>query len=244
MPGPLSYLIGNHLPEGARRRVSWRIQRLLRPAWLGTLGRTTPLSVHWGSDRGTPVDRFYIEQFLEEHRRDVRGQVLEVRDNRYTALLGSEVTRSDVLDIDPTNPRATIVADLTAADAVGANQFDCFVLTQTLQFIFDLESALYHAHRVLRPGGVLLATVPALSRVDRSAGLEGDYWRFTAAACKRLFGIPFGEQNVAVRSYGNVLTGVAFLMGMAREELSQRQLIENDPYVPLVLAVRAVKTGT
>src|SRR5438132_2000891 len=148
-----------------------RIQRLVRPARLGTLRRTTPLSDGWGKDRGTPIDRVYIEQFLAEHRADVHGRVLEVKDNRYTTRFGSGVTRRDVLDVDATNRHATIVADLAAADAVPPDQFDCFILTQTLQYIFDLEPALRHVCRVLRPGGVLLATVPSISRVDRSVGL-------------------------------------------------------------------------
>src|SRR5262245_14131445 len=122
-----------HLPLAIRQRL----RRLLRPAWLGTLRRLTPLSDSWGMDRGTPVDRYYIEQFLAEHRADIHGRVLEGRDDHYSTRFGSGVLKQDVLDINPANPQATLVADLAAADAIPANQFDCFVLTQTLQFIYD-----------------------------------------------------------------------------------------------------------
>src|SRR6266508_3982008 len=98
-----------------RRR---HLRRLSRPAWLGTLRRTTPLSDEWGFDRGTPVDRYYIECFLEEHHRDIHGRVLELRDSTYTDRYGIDVERSDVLDINPANSRATIIADLTAAHAI------------------------------------------------------------------------------------------------------------------------------
>ena len=104
-----------------------------------------------------------------------------------------------------------------------------------------VAAALHHAHRILRPGGVLLATVPAVSRIAPRYGLERDYWRFTPASCVRLFGAAFGDLRVAVRSYGNVRAGTAFLLGMAQEELSRRELEAHDPYFPLILAVRAVK---
>lgn len=216
------------------------LRRLLRPARLGVLRRTRPLSDFWGFDRGTPVDRHYIESFLAEHRADVRGRVLEVQDCAYTDRFGSGVERRDVLDVDPSNHRATIVADLAAADGIPEGAFDCFILTQTLHLIYDVRSALGHARRLLRPGGVLLATVPAVSRVSRGAAAS-DYWRFTPAAASALFGEVFGPDRVAVRSYGNVLTAVAFLSGMAREELSSRDLATQDEHFPVIVAVRAVK---
>ena len=217
------------------------LRRLSRPAWLGTLRRTTPLSNGWGYDRGTPVDRYYIEGFLRAHRRDIRGRVVEIKDTGYTDRFGSAVERRDVLDVDPTNPNATIVADLAAAEAVPSDSFDCFLLNQTLQLIYDTRAAITHVHRALRPGGVLLATVPAASRIIPEYGLTTDYWRFTVASCSRLFGDVFGTEHVTVRSYGNVLTAVASLTGMASEELSPRELEVYDPYFPLIITVRAVK---
>src|SRR5919197_3914065 len=118
-----------------------RARRILRPPWLGAMRRTEPLS-KWGADRGTPIDRYYIERFLERHRVDIRGRVLEVRDSRYTSRFGRGVEAVDVLDVEPGNPLATITADLSAADAIPAKTFDCFVLTQTLQYISDLGGAL------------------------------------------------------------------------------------------------------
>ena len=217
-----------------------RLQRVRRPAWLGTIRRTTPLSDHYGRDRGTPVDRYYIEQFLAAERAAVRGRVLEMLNRDYTERFGTDVESSDVLDINPANSAATIVGDLASADAVPTNSFDCFILTQTLQYIYDLNAAVLHAHRILRPGGTLLCTVPVVSRIDRLE-LESEYWRLTTAACLRLFGDVFPPRNVAVRARGNVLTAVAFLVGMAAEELSPRELERDDPFFPVVVTVRATK---
>jgi SAM-dependent methyltransferase len=222
-----------------RRRL---LQRLRRPAWLGTLRRLTPLSEYWGLERGTSVDRYYVEVFLSQHRQDIHGRVLEIRDSRYTDEFGIGVESREVLDIDASNPRATIIADLAAADAVPSNQFDCVVLTQTLQYIYDTRAAIGHAGRILRPGGVLLATVPAVSRIDPHHS-ENDFWRFTPASCLALFKEALEQGQVTIHTYGNVLTAMAFLTGMAKEELSQRELDAADPFFPVVIGVRAVKAG-
>jgi SAM-dependent methyltransferase len=218
------------------RRSLWRT---FRPARLGSLGRGRPLSRNWGYERGNPVDRYYIESFLADHRQHIRGRVLEVKDSTYTTRFGTGVESAEVLDINAENPRATVVADLSAADSLAAEQFDCFILTQTLQFIFDTKAALAHAHRILRPGGVLLATVPAVSRIDPS--LSMDYWRLTAASCAVLFEGVFGAGQVRVRSYGNVTSAVAFLAGAAQEDLRPDQLDLIDESFPVVIAVRATR---
>lgn len=221
-----------------------RLRRLLRPAWLGTMRRLTPISRLWGADRGTPVDRYYIECFLESHRADVRGRVLEVKDSGYTRRFGRDVSVADVLDVYSANPQATVVADLAAADAIPPDSYDCFLLTQTLQFIVEPRAALSHAWRILRPGGVLLATVPTVSRVIREFDYLSDYWRFTPAACSTLFSERFGATAVTVRGRGNVLASIAFLTGMAAEELSGRELESDDPDFPLLVTIRAVKSGS
>ncbi len=225
-------------------RLRQRLRRLTRPAWLGTLRRTTPLSDTWGNDRGTPIDRYYIECFLEAHRRDIRGRVLEVKDSGYITRFGSGVERADVLDIDPANPAATIVADLSAAGAIAPDQFDCFVLTQTLQFIYDVRASIRYVHRLLRPGGVALVTVPCASRLAHTYHTQSDYWRFTPASCAMLFGDVFGPEQTTVYSYGNVLAMIAFLAGMAHQELSRAELETRDPLYPIIVAVRATKKTT
>jgi len=219
-----------------------RLRRLRRPAWLGSIRRTTPLSDHWGRDRGTPVDRYYIERFLAAERGAIHGRVLEMLNAEYTERFGVGVERSDVLDIDASNASATIVADLSAADGVPDEAFDCFVLTQTLQYVYDLQSAVGHVHRILRPGGIVLCTVPAVSRIARGT-LDSEYWRLTALGCERLFSEAFVGGAVEARAYGNVLTAVAFLMGMAAEELSSRELDQVDPFFPVLVTLKATKTA-
>jgi len=200
-----------------------------------------PASRSRGYDRGSPIDRYYIEQFLDGHRADIRGHVLEVKDSGYADRFGADVRRCDVLDVRADNPLATVVADLAAADGIPDDRFDCFVLTQTLDLICDVRSAVGHARRILRPGGVLLATLPTTSPVVARADEPIDYWRFTGAGCGALFGSVFGRGQVTVQEYGNYRTAVGILAGLAREELSQRALDHRDESYPVLAAVRAVK---
>jgi SAM-dependent methyltransferase len=233
---PLPEVIKSSLHEDQLKRL----RRMLRPAWLGSLRRTTPISRHWGFDRGTPVDRHYIAQFLTAHGSDIRGRVLEIKDDHCASRFGSNVTDIDILDIDSTNQRATIIGDLSRADSLPADAYDCFLLIQTLQLIPETKAAILNTHRILKPGGVLLATVPFISKLANGPG-ESDYWRFTERCCSNLFGSVYGDGNVSIGRAGNVLAAIAFLAGMAAEELSAAELDSSDLEYPLIITVRARK---
>ena len=205
----------------------------------GDLRRAEPFSPFWGADRGRCVDRFYIERFLDGHRDDIAGRVLEVHDDDYTKLYGgSRVPHSDVIDIDPENPRSTITADLRRAVEIPAETYDCVILTQTLHVIDDMRAVLAETARVLKPGGVLLATLPCLGRVAPEQGLDGDYWRFTPAATERLFAEFFDPAGLEVEAHGNVLVDVAYLYGLAVEDLDPAEFEATDHALPLVVTVR------
>jgi SAM-dependent methyltransferase len=201
------------------------------------------VSERWGFDRGTPVDRWYIERWLAGQASHISGSVLEAMDARYTERFGSGVTESRVLDVDRANPDATLLADLERPDQFPEHAFDCVILTQTLQYVYDLSAAVASIHRTLRPGGVCLATVPIVSRIDPAYPPGSEHWRLTGAACSRLFGDHFGEANVTATEHGNVRAGTAFLLGLAAEELSERELATTDPYFPILTTVRAVRQG-
>lgn len=210
----------------------------------GNLRRLTPVSTAWGFDRGRPVDRYYIEGFLARHAEEIRGHVLEIGDNAYTKRFGADrVTISDVLNVTDDNPRSTIVADLTRADHIPTATFDCIVFTQTLQLIYDVRAAIATLHRVLKPGGVLLATVPGISQLDSKEWQDSWYWAFTTRSAERLFEEAFGRGHVNVETHGNVLAAIAFLQGLATEELRREELDHLDPHYQLLIAVRAQKPG-
>ncbi len=202
-----------------------------------------PVSREFGFERGRPVDRWYIERFLAEHAADVQGHVLEVAEDSYTRMFGGDrVTRSDVLYAAAGNADASIVGDLTSGDGLSSEAFDCFICTQTLQFIADAPSAARGMRDVLVPGGVLLATVPGISQISRvDDAAWGDWWRFTERGAARLFGEAFGPANVEVRRHGNVQSAAAFLYGLAAEDLSDDDLAREDADYHLLITVRAVR---
>ena len=210
----------------------------------GNLRRVTPVSRKFGYDRGTPVDRCYIEGFLSRNAADVRGRVLEVGDDAYTRRFGGDrPVQRDVLHVSEGHPQATVVADLTSADHIPSNAYDCIILTQTLQLIYDVRAALATLHRILKPGGVLLATMPGISQIDHYEWGSSWYWSFTDKSARRLFGEVFRDSHVRVETHGNVLVATAFLQGLALEELQAGVLDYNDPDYQLIIAVRAVKEG-
>jgi SAM-dependent methyltransferase len=209
----------------------------------GNLRRLTPFSREFGYDRGLPIDRYYIERFLAKNAADIRGQVLEVADNAYTLRFGgNRVTKSDVLHVREGNSQTTIVGDLTHDDDIPSDSFDCVILTQTLQFIYDVRAALRSVRRILKPGGVVLATVPGISPVSRyDMDRWGVFWTFTTQSARRLFEEVFPQEQVQIAAYGNVLTAASFLYGMAAEELRQKDLEHFDPDYELTITVRAVR---
>jgi SAM-dependent methyltransferase len=217
---------------------------------LGDLRRTIPISNAFGLDRGQAIDRFYIEDFLRRHgeaARAIRGHVLEVQEDRYATRFGggANIERVDVLDIDPSNRNATVIADLSDAPDLPSNGFDCIICTQTLNLIYDVQGAVRTVYRILKPGGTALVTVPGISQIVRPnfGGTRGDYWRFTTMSAKRLFEETFHPADLTVEAYGSVLTSGAFLYGLAAEDLKPSELSARDPDYQLLVAVKATKAS-
>ena len=230
IPVAVRQLFGTSDPDYPPGTVRW-----------GGLRRTTPFSRSWGYDRGTPIDRVYIEQFLTTHGADVRGSCLEVLNADYTHRFGgSRVASSDVLDIDTANPLATVFADLDEPDSLPAERFDCIIFTQTLHLVPDMRTAVANIWRALAAGGVLLLTVPAIGRHDARKGFHHDRWRVTKTGLEWLLA-SVTDPPAEVTTYGNVLSCVAFLYGMAAEELRPEELQVFDREFPLIVAARVAK---
>jgi SAM-dependent methyltransferase len=230
--------LARRLPPPLKRLVhraysSPRLRRMMPPVRWGSLRRVEPVSRGWGSARGGVIDRFYIERFFEEHRDLIRGRVLEVRDPQYTTAFGTGVTAIDIVDIDPRNEQATIVADLAEPGSLPAQAFDCAVVPQTLQYVRDPLAATANLWRSLAPGGALLITVPSISRVDPFLAHD-DRWRFTGVGLDELVRRACTDGEVLVRVYGNPVVAVAFLHGLAREELRQDELDATHEHFPIV----------
>ena len=227
------------------RKYRRKLERRPPVGWVrfGSLRRVHPIDPDFGFRYGTVIDRYYIDSFLVQYASDIHGHVLEVANDSYTRRFGGKrVSRSDVLHYTADNPKATIVADLTDARDIASDTFDCVILTQTLQFIYDMRAAVNTLHRILRPGGSLLVTCHGISQIS-SYDMDhwGEYWRLTALSGRKLFTEVFSENCVTVQAYGNVLAATAFLHGLTAQELRCDELDYQDPRYEVVVAIRAVK---
>jgi hypothetical protein len=203
------------------------------PQW-GNLRRTRPFSDHFGFDRGTPIDRYYVLKFMEKYRQYITGDVLEIQSTAYTKLCGHEVCRSESVDIDPQHA-TTYVCDLAYSDTVlAANAYDCFLLPNTLNHLKDVTSVLRQALRVVKIGGTVLATAPTLTPLTPDFS---EHQRFTIAGLRELVERGSLECEFAVESYGNVLTATAALMGIASEELTTEELDLDDRRYPVLITL-------
>jgi SAM-dependent methyltransferase len=212
----------------------------------GSLRTLEPVSRKFGFDRGTPIDRYYIERFLEENAGSIRGRVLEIGDDRYTRRFGGDkVQRRDVFHAHAGNPNATFVGDLATADAIPSDILDCAIVTQTFQCVFDPAAAIRTLHRILRSGGVLLATAPALTPVSSETDEWSQmwYWSFTPASIRHMMEQVFTPESVSIQVHGNVLAGVCILQGIALEDIDTAELKTNDPECPVLITVCARKSA-
>jgi SAM-dependent methyltransferase len=219
------------------RQFWWN--KFSNPLFWGSFRNLQPKSRIFGYDRGTQsIARYYIDNFVERYASDIHGHVLEVGDNRYISRYGKQITHSDILHVNSDNPHATIVTDLTRAGEIPSNIFDCIVITQTFQFIYDSRSALGQCYRILKPGGVMLATFSGISQISEyDMERWGEYWRFTSRSVHKLFTELFPEENIIIDVKGNVLAAISLLEGLASSELSNEELNYCDPAYEIIGSV-------
>lgn len=240
--------VGALLPVPLKRWIRQELLRFsFRPplGWVrfGTLRRVAPISPIFGLERGQPIDRYYIEKFLEKQSGDIRAHVLEIGNSSYTKKFGgNKVTCSNVLHAVSGNPEATLVGDLVTGQGIPREAFDCMILTQTFPFIYDVRAAIATVFAALKPGGVLLATVPGISQISRyDMERWGDYWRFTTASTYKLFSELWPSDGITITAYGNVLVATAYLYGLASVELEPQELEFHDPNYEVLITIRAMK---
>jgi len=215
-----------------------------RPIVFENISNTEPVSRLFGFDRGTPIDRYFIEKYLKQHQKDIHGRLLEIADNTYSKKYGSNVTAYDILHYDKSNDKATIIGDLSKPDSLPEGIIDCFICTQTLNFIFDVQKAITGLYKILKSnGGVCLCTVSGISQISRyDMDKWGDYWRFTDLSIRRLFESVFDKNNIEITTYGNVLSANAFLQGLSVEDLSSKKLLDkHDIDYQVTIGIRAIK---
>ena len=220
-----------------------RIMRVIRPKESYFLFRNVgPISTRFGYDRGNPIDRYYIEKFLDINRKLIKGKCLEIHDSNYTKKFGDDrVTVADALDVDRKNKLSNIFSDIRDMSIIKDNTYDTLVITHTIGIVDDYEAAIRECYRILKPGGVLLFTSATIGPIWE---IEFNYWRFTVPSAKYIFSKYFGEKNVKSESMGNCLAGQAFWVGMSVEDMTPEELNHNDIHFPVIVTVVATKVDS
>ena len=219
----------NRFLHERRRKMRW-----------GTFRSLEPVSRVFGFDRGTPIRRYYIDQFLSLHRDKICGRVLEVADDYYAHRFGTGLIQVDVLNPNP-DSGADIIGDLVSGNGIPRGVYKAIILTQVLHVLYDMHSAVRVAKEALAPGGVVLATFPGVSQVSRyDMDRWGDYWRVTDQGARALFENVFAPDTITVNNYGNVLTAMSSLTGLAAEDLQKGELDFMDPDYQVLIGVCAL----
>jgi SAM-dependent methyltransferase len=196
-----------------------------------------PLSHGLGVDRGRAVHRDFIERYLRAHSAYIRGDCLEFESDAYTSAYGSPAS-VDILHVDDSNEEATVVADLTQANELPSNRWDCIVCTHVLHVVSDPSAVVRELSRILRPGGALIVAVPTITRIDPA---WTEYWRFTPDGLALLLSSSFDE--VSVEGYGNALVAAGMMRGLTVDEFRRAELEPYDARFTVEVCALAIKNA-
>jgi hypothetical protein len=200
-----------------------------------------PASRKFGFDLGKPIDRVFIEDFLQRNSADIKGCTGEIGYNEYTQKFGKSVERSIIIDSKKTEV-SELILDLSNESTVPPALLDCLIITQTLNFIYDFHAAIRGIHKILKPGAVCLCTVAAITQVSQYDDQRwGDFWRFNPRGISRAFEDVFGAPGVKMKVYGNLLSAISLLDGRPSEKLSREELFREDPDYPIIITLAARK---
>lgn len=203
-----------------------------------------PIDDTYGMNRGTPVDRYYIEKFLEANQSLIKGRVMEIGDREYTVRYGKErVQESVILHVMKSNPSDNMICgNFATGEGIEEESIDCLICTQTLPFIYDLQAAAENMIRVLKKGGTALITVGGISQIiSYEKTYFGHYWSFTDMSLRKLFEGVADVESVQIGTYGNVKAASAFLYGISHEEMKPEDLEYHDENYQLIITAVVTK---
>jgi SAM-dependent methyltransferase len=81
------------------------------------------------------------------------------------------------LDLFPRREEVTYTTDIQDMSTIKTDSYDSAICLEVLEHIPDPFKAISEIHRILKPGGVLILSVPHLSRLHDE---PNDYYRFTS----------------------------------------------------------------
>jgi SAM-dependent methyltransferase len=153
-----------------------RAQRGELDAWLTERNRAHTFSLtSYVVDRG-------VGRLIDQH---VTGRCLDAGSGRapYKARLEERGVEVLTIDIENRSGDVDIIGDLQNMPAVASASVDAVICTEVLEHVPDPAAALGEIERVLRPGGVLVLSVPHLSPIHEA---PHDFYRYTCFGLSHL----------------------------------------------------------
>lgn len=195
-----------------------------------------PISIDYGMRRGGPIDRYYISSFINRHLVTCSGAFLEFGSPTYKYCVRPDAINSwDVLDIDCSNPWASLCGDVEQLSSFCTNFYDAIICTQVLQYTKHPDLAVHEMYERLSPGGILLITCPFIAREDDP---KEDRWRFSRSALALLLR---HYSEVEIETGGNLSACTAFLSGYGLGDITDQQQLDipdSRHYVVTMASVR------
>ncbi|WP_232014476.1 class I SAM-dependent methyltransferase [cyanobacterium endosymbiont of Rhopalodia gibberula] len=202
----------------------------------GNFKKLVPIYYLFGLTRGTLIDCYYLNQFIEEIREEIQGKILEIggtsKDRDFY-----EVTSQDsyqVLNLGP-GLGIDIMGYIHDPSVIEPESVDSVIIFNVLEHCYDPWIAVQNIYRWLKIGGKYFAMVPNTVRIH---GTPVDYWRPLHDRIKYLFE-DFSEQKLYI--YDSLITLIASYHGIATEELSSEEINNFNPGYPVITCIVAEK---
>ena len=203
----------------------------------GDLKRDRPFCPQFGHFRGSPVDRYYLDRFIDEIRNEVKGVTLEIGGLKQNRELYKLANVTKFLTMDLGGPDLDIVGDAHDPNVVEEESMDSILLFNVLEHCEQPWVVVDNVYRWLKPHGQVFCMVPNAQRVHR---VPRDYWRILPDALDSIFS-RFPRRKLHV--YGNPLTTMAAFYGIAAEELTREELDFHHENYPVANCIHAHKPG-
>ena len=119
----------------------------------------------------------------------------------WVAVVG-QVTRYDGVDLWPRSTRATLAGDVQSLTMLPDAIYDSAICIEVLEHVPEPAKAVATIARILKPGGVVVISVPHLSRLH---DLPHDYYRYTEYGLRYLLA-QAGLEVTSIQPKGGLLT--------------------------------------
>lgn len=110
--------------------------------------------------------------------KNVHGDLIDIGCGKlpFKKFLLTQVSKYDSLDIKQFSSEVNIIADVQDMNMIKADTYDTVICLEVLEHVSSPSKALSEINRILKPGGLIIISVPHLSRLH---DLPNDYFRFT-----------------------------------------------------------------